>query len=70
MYQQTNNETKSKSNKSNDYKKGNIIVTWELRHIEDALTRGDVINKNRKNDINHKMLLYAKITTNIYQYPI
>ena len=33
-------------------------------------THGDIINKNRKNDVSHDMLLYAKITTNVYQYPI
>jgi len=45
-------------------------MAWELRHTEATPTREDIINKSRKNNINHKMLLYAKITTNIYQYPI
>ena len=45
-------------------------MTWELRYTEAVSTRGDIINKNSKNDVNHEILLYAKITTNIYQYPI
>ena len=40
-------------------------MTWELRHIEATITHGDMINENRKNDINNKMLHYKKITTNI-----
>ena len=39
-------------------------------HYKTVFTHGDIINKNRKNDVSHNMLLYAKITTNIYQYPI
>ena len=38
-----------------------------IRHTEAASTRGDVINKNRKDGVNHKRLLYAKIKINIYQ---
>ena len=47
-----------------------IIVTWELRNTEAALIREDIINKNHENDVNHKMLLHEKITTNISRYPI
>ena len=35
-------------------------MTLELRHTEAASTRGDIINESRKNDINHKILLYVK----------
>ena len=45
-------------------------MTWELRHTEATTTRVDMIDKNRKHGVNHKMLLYEQITTDIYQYPI
>ena len=73
MSQQINYETKTLSNSNQT----NLMIikmkdnaTWELRHTEAASRREDIINKRRKNDDNHKILFYAKITTDIYQYPI
>ena len=38
----------------------------EIKQTEAASTRVNIIYNNRKNDVNHKMLLNAKITIKIH----
>ena len=72
MFQQTTKKTKLQKIKTTVIKnqwlstmKYNIDLG--IRHTEATSTHGDVINKNRKDGVNHKRLLYAKIKINIYQ---
>ena len=41
-----------------------------IKLTEAASTRVKIINNNRNNDVNHKMLLITKITTIKYRYRI